>query len=462
MSKDIVPELLDKLKKTFDAKVSKSAKVKRLLNKLESKKATYLDADAFAVELGELLRDTFAEVIKPEDLPNERMYYNIADRMIRDRLGANYKSISLYDEATQNLLNQQAGIHLKAVVPKMDESRVHGFVEALSEDKPFDEVKRVLEEPIVTYCRSIVQDSLEENVKFHYKSGFRPMIKRQESGHCCPWCKEVAGTHYYPDIPDGVFRSHNHCRCTIDYRPRKGKQDKLTVQQGKKWTKAEEEDKIEKRKELSEKKQENHMYPKELAGVKRGNMMSFFDADGEKPNPNFKKDEIYRINCQTCVVAYEARRRGYNVEAKGNFEGSVSEMLSRDTRKAWIDPKTGVHPEFIGPDFYSPINTPAKYYKYLQEELEENTRYTMQFGWKGRGNGGHIVNIFKNDGDIVIYDPQTGKVHDDVKEYLGNVKFNTTLNKVKYTTAPKLLEVEKYEFDVDVVNEILTKSGDQG
>lgn len=251
MSKDIVPELLDKLKKTFDEKVSKSGKVKWLLEKLENKKATYLDADAFAVELGELLRDTFAEVIKPEDLPNERMYYNIADRMIRDRLGANYKSISLYDEATQNLLNQQAGIHLKAVVPEMDESRVHGFVEALSEDKPFEEVKRVLEEPIVTYCRSIVQDSIEENVKFHYKSGFRPMIKRQVSGNCCPWCKEVAGTHYYPDVPDGIFRSHNHCRCTIDYRPRKGKRDKLTVQQGKKWTKAEEENKIEKRKALN-------------------------------------------------------------------------------------------------------------------------------------------------------------------------------------------------------------------
>ncbi|WP_288554145.1 hypothetical protein [uncultured Levyella sp.] len=251
MSKDIVPELLDKLKKAFDAKVSKSAKVKRLLEKLENKKATYLDADAFAVELGELLRDTFAEVIKPEDLPNERMYYNIADRMIRDRLGANYKSISLYDEATQNLLNQQAGIHLKAVVPEMDESRVHGFVEALSEDKPFEEVKRVLKEPIVTFCRSIVHDSIEENVKFHYKSGFRPMIKRQVSGNCCPWCKEVAGTHYYPDVPDGVFRSHNHCRCTIDYRPRKGKRDKLTVQQGKKWTKAEEENKIEKRIDLN-------------------------------------------------------------------------------------------------------------------------------------------------------------------------------------------------------------------
>lgn len=209
------------------------------------------------MELGELLRDTFAEVIKPEDLPNERMYYNIADRMIRDRLGANYQSISLYGESTQNLLNQQAGIHLKAVVPKMDESRVHGFVEALSEDKPFEEVKRVLEEPIVTYCRSIVQDSLEENVKFHYQSGFRPMIKRQESGHCCPWCKEVAGTHYYPDVPDGIFRSHNHCRCTIDYRPRKGKRDKLTVQQGKKWTKAEKEDKIKKRQKFSKREKQS-------------------------------------------------------------------------------------------------------------------------------------------------------------------------------------------------------------
>lgn len=218
--------------------------------------------------------------------------------------------------------------------------------------------------------------------------------------------------------------------------------------------------KIKERIELSEKKQENKKYPKDLAGVKRGNIMTFEEADGKKPNLKYKDDEIYQINCQTCVVAYEARRRGYDVEAKGNFKSSLSEMLSRATNKAWIDPKTGKYPEYIGVDYFSDINTPKKYVKYLENTLKDKTRYTMQFAWKGKRLDGHIVHIFKENDTITIYDPQVGKTYKDIIKYLKDVKFTTTSYGNKFTIAPKLLEVENYEFNMDVVNEILVKAGD--
>ena len=52
-----------------------------------------------------------------------------------------------------------------------------------------------------------------------------------------------------------------------------------------------------------------------IVGVEKSKIMSFEEADGLKPNPNFEKDSSYRVNCQTTVVSYEARRRGFNVEA---------------------------------------------------------------------------------------------------------------------------------------------------
>lgn len=51
---------------------------------------------------------------------------------------------------------------------------------------------------------------------------------------------------------------------------------------------------------------------------KKGKPMSFESADGKSPNPNFgKQGKTFTHNCQTCVVVYELRRRGFDVEAKG-------------------------------------------------------------------------------------------------------------------------------------------------
>ena len=53
--------------------------------------------------------------------------------------------------------------------------------------------------------------------------------------------------------------------------------------------------------------------------------MSFDKADGGNPNPYYKEDvefagELfgYTTNCQTCVVAFEARMRGFDVRALPN------------------------------------------------------------------------------------------------------------------------------------------------
>ena len=57
-------------------------------------------------------------------------------------------------------------------------------------------------------------------------------------------------------------------------------------------------------------------YPETIAGVKRGWEMSHEEADSGKVNPNYLFDiDAYKYNCQCCVVAYEVRRRGFDVEA---------------------------------------------------------------------------------------------------------------------------------------------------
>jgi hypothetical protein len=65
--------------------------------------------------------------------------------------------------------------------------------------------------------------------------------------------------------------------------------------------------------------------------------MTFEEANKMRGNPHYRESETYRINCQTCVVANELRRRGFPVEALPNLKGSALEELSRATEKAWLD-----------------------------------------------------------------------------------------------------------------------------
>ena len=188
----------------------------------------------------------------------------------------------------------------------------------------------------------------------------------------------------------------------------------------------------------------------------------------ERLNRAQKERAQYTVNCQTCVVANEARRRGYDVMATGNNErkDSPNAILAHDTRRAWIDPATGDHPQYImygGPGKADPagdpIPTQAKYWQWLDSDgvIEEGNRYTIQFAWKGRARYGHIVSLERVDGSLRLYDPQTGRicVGDEVKTYLGEVKYSSKTGRITFADGPKILRVDNMEFNPEFSDRIL-------
>ncbi len=60
-------------------------------------------------------------------------------------------------------------------------------------------------------------------------------------------------------------------------------------------------------------------------------------VDAKNPNKNYKIGTPFDNNCQSCMVAYEAKRRGLNVTALGyvNSHDSVSFKLSKSQRLTW-------------------------------------------------------------------------------------------------------------------------------
>ena len=155
-------------------------------------------------------------------------------------------------------------------------------------------------------------------------------------------------------------------------------------------------------------------------GVKKGKEMTFEEANELRGNINYGKASEYSVNCQSCVVANELRRRGYNVTALPNLQktGNIPYELSMRTNWAWIDPKTMVMPKKqTAGGIYDITRSGAlksKSIKELTKELvelvKEQGRYHIDFAWKGK-NSGHIITLEKlHNGKIIIYDPQTGKM----------------------------------------------------
>lgn len=220
-------------------------------------------------------------------------------------------------------------------------------------------------------------------------------------------------------------------------------------------------------------KEENAALPNAIAGVKRGEPMSEKEANEGRPNPNYGSGYEYKVNCQSCVVTYEARRRGYNVETMPNFQDEDSTIckLSHDTRWAWIDPITKKEPQFI--PHPSAKNVKA-YMKWLDIAVESGKRYTLQVVWKGKELTGHIVHIRRNsDNKLEIYDPQVGDIYSygfltdtrTGKTYkTGKDMVEWFLKKVRFTSygrwcGPELLRVDDKEFNMAVVNEIMRRYG---
>lgn len=194
-------------------------------------------------------------------------------------------------------------------------------------------------------------------------------------------------------------------------------------------------------------------YPDSIAGVRRGAEMSFDEADHNSVNPKLISSKAYRENCQSCVVAFEARRRGYDVSAAPYDRHSATHALSIKTNMAWIVPGTNEHPEYITD---SSVNTSDQLLEFLEKTIEPGQRYAFQFLRKS--GGGHIICADRDDmGNLRLYDPQRWKSRKgkSISRYLNGVVVNSKVPENR----PTLLRIDNMEFNTGITDEIMRAKG---
>lgn len=192
---------------------------------LKAKKSKFKQADDYAVRLGEILGEAIKKNVSGDILPNEKMYYNIADRVLGNLLSKSHQQVTDFTAGIQELLNKEAKVP-KVKTASFNEKMADGLIQKVADADKYDDVAPQLYRSLTTFNMNVVAENIKTNAEYQRKLGFSPKIKRT-SFNGCDWCQEKAGEYTYPNVKPDIYKRHEGCRCTLEFVSSEGKKKVL-------------------------------------------------------------------------------------------------------------------------------------------------------------------------------------------------------------------------------------------
>lgn len=222
---------------------------------------------------------------------------------------------------------------------------------------------------------------------------------------------EVAGLKAMHPSGFGIASEDIHCRCVVLQRARWAVEDeqgstKLDNETGELITiDSENYQDFKKKYQEALTKQENN-------GNKEADNPYGFKAikgehtredDMKATNPKFStNNKKYTHNCQRCVSAYEARRRGFDVTAKPRILDGSDTLPYMTNPRGW--PTVYKNFNLISCSSNTGLNTGKKVIKQM-EQWGDGARAIVRVQWKD--GGGHVFIAEQVNGKTIFIDPQS-------------------------------------------------------
>lgn len=198
----------EQLRAALDKKLATDPALRSITKRIRSGTATFKDTAEYAKVLSHILgRELSAAVLDLSDRES------ITSKLLRDC----YDDINSVCSDVQLSIDEAMGLHLKPQKANYPAERVQQFSHSLIDPTVKDSViKRRARAGSETITKSFHDDFIKKNVQFRTDAGLKCYIIRIGT-KCCDWCTEVAGKYEMGDQPDGIFRRHDNCDCTIIY-----------------------------------------------------------------------------------------------------------------------------------------------------------------------------------------------------------------------------------------------------
>ena len=221
---DIAPELYKKIVAYFNAAVKSDSTIKTITAKLNKRPLTHNELTTISTRLGNHASAALKKTLVIENLPDGKLYWNIADRTIRPVMEQVYSLSNSVQMLSQRVADQAAGVNIgisKGIDP---DNRIREIIDFATNSKTAEELDNALNLPVKTTALDFNDDFMRANADIRNGMGFIQTVVREYDGvglangkRPCNWCIGRAGTWTYEEAKEnGVFERHVGCGCTID------------------------------------------------------------------------------------------------------------------------------------------------------------------------------------------------------------------------------------------------------
>lgn len=223
---DVSPGILEAVKKQFDILFYQNAKIKRIYEKVRKGKASFAEMKTFAEMAGDILSEALDKVFTEGNLPDGKLYQNIAEKVITPMLQQNYSLVNEVCGYVMDDKNTAARIGVRAVAAEFNADRAEKIAQIAANSGGVKKGSKAAQ-LITNMSLSFVDAFIQVNADMHKDLGMMPQIQRIYHGKpgACEFCERLAYSDAYkgPKMPAGIFQRHRDCKCTLIYEPRKGK-----------------------------------------------------------------------------------------------------------------------------------------------------------------------------------------------------------------------------------------------
>ena len=126
--KDVTPGLLEELNKTFEQKLAIHPQIRAYKKKLEAEKLDEKSVALFIREMVSLAAATVASVLRPEKLPDGKLYWNIAEGVLVPFLKDVVSQMSNIAVSAQKTADQKQNINIKVAGIRYPEGQIRSYL----------------------------------------------------------------------------------------------------------------------------------------------------------------------------------------------------------------------------------------------------------------------------------------------------------------------------------------------
>lgn len=223
--------IITEIAKDFSSGCRNNKMLARLYKKMAAGKATYLDADQYALEMARVLGATLQKHLGMDTI-SVAEYREIISSVLPEGLYGIHESVATYAQTIQNGINRRTGLSIKAVKAQFEPSKATEIVSKALTAKTFPEVESVVNVATMNFAQNVATKTMKDNAQLCEDLGYEVTVDRtyddvgvHNRKDVCEWCLAREGHWTNAEAKaNGVFERHPGCGCEIIYNTATGSQ----------------------------------------------------------------------------------------------------------------------------------------------------------------------------------------------------------------------------------------------